>query len=209
MTKYVYKADNAYGDEKKGLIEAPTVSDARRMLRENGLVSTYLEDAKTYKKKRHARKRRQQLIVRTGGVLIVAALAASGWIAREGARETAPSVAGMIETGVLRGNAGTIVADTKKAKVFARQIIDAWSSFAPRLISGIEVRDNLMTLYVSSTATGIEPNDLEVLATNSVRALQREFDATGATMLIIEDDLTIMELNYNPYTRSMKIQDYR
>ena len=52
MTKYVYKADNAYGDERRGIIAAPSESDARRMLRENGLVSTFLEEATVYKRDR-------------------------------------------------------------------------------------------------------------------------------------------------------------
>ena len=209
MPKFVYKADTAYGDEKKGIVEAHTISDARRLLRENGLISTYLEDAKLYKKRRRAHKRRQKMIVRIGVVLIIGALVLSAWIAREAERETAPMVSGLQDSGVLRGNAGTIVADTQKAENFAHRIIQAWNSFAPRLITGIEVRNNLMTLYVSGTAVGIDANDLEVLATNTLTALQREFNSTGATMLIIEDDVTIMELYYNPYTRSMKIQDYR
>ena len=209
MIKYVYKADNAYGDERRGIIAAPSVSDARRLLREKGLVSTFLEDAVTYKRKRRVRKRRQKIILWTGAILIVGALAASVSMTIMSNRETAPDVAVLQQSGVLRGNAGNIVADSDETKDFAYRIIEAWNSFAPRIITGIEVRRNLMILYVSGTKTGIDANDLEVLATNSLRSLQREFDAIGVTMLIIEDDLTIMELKFNPYSGTMKIHDYR
>lgn len=209
MIKYVYKADNAYGDERRGIIAAPSVSDARRLLREKGLVSTFLEDAVTYKRKRRVRKRRQKVILWTGAILIVGALAASVSMTIMSNREIAPDVAVLQQSGVLRGNAGNIVADSDETKIFAYRIIEAWNSFAPRIITGIEVRRNLMILYVSGTKTGIDANDLEVLATNSLRSLQREFDAIGVTMLIIEDDLTIMELKFNPYSGTMKIHDYR
>lgn len=209
MTKYVYKADNAYGDERRGIIAAPSEPDARRMLRENGLVSTFLEEATVYKRKRKARKRRQKIILWTGAVLIIGALAASASMTIMAKRETAPDVAVLQESGVLRGNAGNIFADSDETKEFAYRIINAWNSFAPRIITGIEVRPNLMTLYVSGTAKGIDPNDLEVLATNSLRSLQREFDSIGVTMLIIENDITIMELKYNPYSGTMRIHDYR
>jgi len=110
---------------------------------------------------------------------------------------------------VLRGHAGTIVADSPELQSFAHRIVEAWNSFTPGLITGIEVRKNLMSLYVSSSVKDIGDDDMEVLATNSLRSLQREFKASGVSMLIIEDELTIMELYYSPFTRSMKIRDHR
>ncbi len=209
MIKYVYKADNAYGDERAGTVVAPSESDARRLLREKGLVSTFLEDIRVYKQKRHRRRRRRRILIRSGAGLIGVAILVSVWMAVAGNRETAPTVKALQEGGVLRGHAGTIVADTPALRTFARRIINAWNGFAPGLIMGIEVQKNLMTLYVNGTISGIGDDDLEVLATNSLRALQREFKASGTTMLIIEDDLTIMELYYSPFTRSMKIRDHR
>ena len=209
MIKYVYKADNMYGDERTGTIIAPSESDARRLLREKGLVSTFLEDIKVYKHKRRVRKRRRRLIIRTGAGLISIAIVASVWMARAGNRDAAPDVSALVDSGVLRGHAGTIVADSPELQSFAHRIVEAWNSFTPGLITGIEVQKNLMSLYVSSSVKNIGDDDMEVLATNSLRALQREFKASGVTMLIIEDELTIMELYYSPFTRSMKIRDHR
>ncbi|MFP6584335.1 MAG: hypothetical protein VCD00_17500 [Candidatus Hydrogenedentota bacterium] len=209
MIKYVYKADNAYGEQRSGTIAAHTIGDARRILRENGLVSTFLEDAKEYRHKRRKKKRRHQMLIRIGVGLVVIAMFGSRWMVDLAGQDSGADASSLKSSGVLTGNAGTIIAETEQAEAFAHRLIDAWNNFAPRLITGVEVRENLLTLYVSNTASDIQEGDLEALASQSIRALQREFDSSGATMLVIEDDVMIMELYYNPFTKKTRVQDYR
>lgn len=209
MIKYVYKADNAYGERRAGTVAAHTIQDARRILRENGLVSTFLADAKEYRHRRRKKKRRQQWLIRGGVALVVIAMFGSRWMVDSAGRATGADASSLKSSGVLEGNAGTIIAETEETEAFAHRLINAWNNFAPRLITGIEVRENLLTLYVSNTASAVEEGDLEALASQSIRALQREFDSSGATMLVIEDDVMIMELYYNPFTKDTRVQDYR
>lgn len=108
----------------------------------------------------------------------------------------------------MAGGSGNLLADTDEGKQFARKIYEAWQSFAPDVITGIEVRKYFLTLYVDRKVSTIAANDLEFLATQSVRAAQREYDSAGATLLIIQDDVPIMEVRYNGFTRSTRITKY-
>jgi hypothetical protein len=209
MIKWVYKADNAYGIESTGTVAAHTLADARLALRDKGLVSTYLEDSRVYKKKRRARRRRQRLLIRTGAVLILGAVALAGWMHLQSQRPVAPQVSAMLDSGVLQGSGGTVVANTKEAEKFAHFVVQSWDQYTPGLVNGIELRKNIMTLHITSKAVRLKGNELQSLSTTTVKALQREFEAPVVTMLLVQDDLTMMELYYNAYTKKTKVQDYR
>jgi hypothetical protein len=209
MTKFVYKADNAWGNESMGTVLARTAADARQILREKGLISTYLEDSKTYKEKRRKRKKRQKILITVGVVLVSTAGAASTWMNLRPDKEVAPVVADMKESGVIRSSGGTVVAGNKEEEAFAHRIVEAWNSYSLGLVTGIELRKNIMALYVTPKATRLEGSDLQSLSTTSIKALQREFKASAVTMLLIQDDTTVMELYYNSITKKTKIQDHR
>lgn len=209
MTKFVYKADNALGNESMGTVLARTVADARQILREKGLVSTYLEDSKTYKMKRRRRRKRQRMLIVAGVILIAAAGTTSAWMNFRPEKAVAPEVAGLKTSGVIVSNGGTVVAESKEGEDLALRIIDSWNTYAPGLVSGIELKKSIMAMYITPKATRLTGDDLQSLATNSVKALHREFKASGVTMLLIEDNVTVMELYYNPFSKKTKIQDYR
>ena len=206
MITYIYKAYDQLGNKKAGKVAVHTILDARRILRERHLNPYFLEDFKVVKQNIRRRRKRRRIIVAVGAVLIAAALVLSGIMVGYAGRERAPDYS---KTGVLKGGSGNLVADTDQGRAFARNIYQAWQSFAPGVINGIEVRKHLMTIYVGRAVRRMSESDLEVLATNSIRALQREFKSNGGTLLIIEDDLTIMEVRYNSFTKSTNIIRYK
>ena len=209
MATFVYKAYDQLGNKKAGKIAVPSELDARRELRDHGLSAYFLEDLRAVKKALRKRKKRRQILAVVGVILISAAMLLSGLMVGYAGRERALTMEDYQSAGVVTGGSGNLVAATDKDKRFARRIYEAWQSFAPGVLTGIEVRKHVMTLYVGRRVSEISDEDLEYLATQSVRAVQREYDSAGATLLIIQDDVPIMEVRYNGFTKSTKITQYK
>ena len=209
MTTYVYKAYDPAGHKKAGTVVVESVFDARRILRDKGLKIYFLEDLKSVKQQVRRKKRRRRTLYISGSILIALALVTSGVMVGYAGREQALGLEAYQEVGAVRGHAGTVYAKTDAEMAFAQNIYDAWSSFTPGVITGIEVQRSVMTVYVSRKISQVSDNDVEALVTSSVRALQREFGASGTTLLLVKDDVTLMEVRYSPYTRSTNIKDFR
>lgn len=208
MATYFYKAYDSAGHKRAGTLRVPTLPLARARLRERGLQTYFLEDLKVVRAETKRRRRRHQIILACGGVLIAGALVLSGLIVGYAARERPTDVAQYQKAGVLDGAAGMVVAKGPDERAFAREMYEAWNSFAPGVMNGIEVTKHLMTIYVSPKIKDMDRRTLETLATNSTRALQRRFNGVGVTLLIVQDNSTVMEISYNSYTRSTKVKSY-
>ena len=209
MATFVYKAYDQLGNKKAGKIAVPSEMDARRELRDHGLSAYFLEDIRAVRKALHKRKKRRKILAIAGVILIAAAMFMSGFMVRYSGRERDLSLEDYQTAGAVTGGSGTLVADSDQGKQFARQMYEAWHSFAPGVLTGIEVRKHFMTLYVARKVSRLPDEDLEYLATQSVSALQRQYDTAGATLLIIQDDVPIMEIRYNGFTKSTKITHYK
>ena len=209
MTTFVYKAYDQLGNKKAGTLAVASMLDARRELRERGLSAYLIEDLRAFKKALRKRKKRRQILAIVGVVSISLAMLGSGLMVGYAGRDRALTVEEYEAAGVVKGGSGNVVADTQQGRDFASDIYNAWQSFAPGAILGIEVRRGFMTIYVGKKISLIGDEDLEVLATNSARASQRQFGSSGSNVLIIRDDVPILEVRYNGITKSTKITSYK
>jgi len=175
LTTYIYKAYDPAGHKKAGTVVVASIFDARRIIRDKGLKIYFLEDLRVVKKSLRRKKRRRRILYISGTVAIALALVTSGMMVGYAGRDRALDVEAYQEIGAIRGQSGSVYAKTDEEKVFAQEIYNVWNSFAPGVITGIEVQQSLMTIYVGRKISQMSDSDREALATSSVRALQREF----------------------------------
>ena len=211
MRSFFYKAHDEAGRKRTGVIEAPHREDADAELRKSGLRPYFLHDYHKLKQILHRKQRkRRQMILIGSAVTTVLAVMFSVFGVRYAGRERAPRIDDYKRTGIIEGNPGLIQADTKQQRKFALDIHGVWESFCPDVIQGIEVTNILMTVWVTRKVRNLSDNELEVLASNAVRALHRQFGANACTLLVVEgNDRTILEVNYNAITKSTRLKSYR
>lgn len=210
MPFFYYKAYDEAGQRRAGIIEARDRWAADAELRSTGLRPYFLHDYHRLKKAlRQKQKKRQRLIVMLGTVAVVLSAIFSGLIVRYAGRQRAPVIEEYKRTGLVAGSPGVIVAKTKEEREFAMEVLDVWDTFAPGSVRGIEVGKLLMTVYVTRKIRALSDNDLEVLASHTLRALHRKFEASGCALLVVEGDTTILEVSYNAITRSTRVKSYR
>lgn len=206
---FYYRAYNQAGQKISGTIKEFDLRAANVVLRDSGLRPYFLHDYRELKLVlRQRRKRRKRLLI-GGAVAIALALVASGAMVGFAGRERAPNMQDLSATGFGEGLPGLIVADTKEERDFAKRIQELWEAFIPGLVEGVELKKLFMTLYVSRDVRKVDDTDLEVLATNTAKALQREFRLSGCTLWIVHNDETIMEVKYNTYAKSTTVKSYR
>lgn len=208
MSTFYYKAYDQLGNKKAGTIGVQSIMDARRELRERGLSAYFLEDLRIVKQVLRRRRKRKKVLLIGGAIVVGAALLFSGLMIGYAGREQDLSVEDYQNAGVLRGGSGNLVASTDQGEAFARRIFDAWQSLAPGVINGIEVRKGFMTLYVSRKVRQVNEDHLEALVTDTARALTREFKSPGANVLVISEDVPMLEVTYNGFSKSTKIKSY-
>ena len=208
MATYVYKAYDHAGHKKTGTLHGFSAQDANLTLRERGLKVYFIADLGKLKERALHRRNVRKTILYGGGALIVIALVGSGAAVGFGGREQALRTDDYRRAGLVTAGSGNIVADSEEGKELARDIFDAWSSFAPKVLTGIEIRKGVMTLHVSRGVSRITEQDLEYLSVNSLRALHRQIDAPGATLLVLRDDVTMLDVRYNGVTNSTHITRY-
>lgn len=206
---FYYRAYNQAGQKISGTITEFDLRAANVVLRDSGLRPYFLHDYKELKMVLRQRRKRRRRILIGGAISIALALVASGAIVGFAGRERAPSVQDLHAAGLGEGLPGMIVANSKEERDFARRIQQLWEGFLPGLVEGVELKKLFMTLYVSSQIRQMSDNDLEVLATNTAKALQRRFDLSGCTLWIVYKDETVMEVKYNSFARSTKVKFYR
>ena len=212
MPFFYYKAYDAAGQKKTGVIEALHRRAADAELRRTGLRPYFLHDYQQLKKiLRHKQKKRERVIaiVIVGAVAVVSSAVLSGVAVRYAGRERAPKIEEYKQTGLVTGSAGVIVAKTREEREFALDIHKVWQTFCPGAVKGLEVRKLLMTVYVTRDIRRMSEKDLEVLASQTVRALQRRFGTSGCTLLVVEGDVTILDVSYNTITKTTRVKSYR
>jgi len=211
VRSFFYKAYNETGQKRTGIIEAPYREDADAELRKSGLCPYFLHDYHKLKEivRRKQRKRRHMILI-GGAAATVLTVAFSVSVVRYAARERAPRIDDYKRSGIIEGNPGVIQANTKEQREFALGIQDVWESFCPKVVRGIEVSNVLMTVWVTGEVRNLSDNELDVLASNAVRALHRRFGASACTLLVVKGtDRTILEVNYNAITKSTRLKSYR
>jgi len=207
---FYYKAYDDTGGKRSGIIEAACREDVDAELRRNGLTPYFLHDYHKLKEMlRHKEQKRRKLIALFGTAATIMAMAFSVSIVRYASRERAPRIEDYRRTGIVSGSPGLIVAKTKEQRQFAIDMLNVWQSFCPAIVRGIEVSNVLMTIYLTSNVSQLSRQELEILSSNTVRALQRQFRASGCTLLVIEDDKTILEISYNSVTKSTHVRSFR
>jgi hypothetical protein len=70
-------------------------------------------------------------------------------------------------------------------------------------------QENLVTLYVSHAVHSLSQQVLELLASNTIRFYHRRFHGTTATLLVVEDEDIILEVNYSPLSGITRIKSYQ
>lgn len=210
MKTFYYRAYDGAGGKRTGTIEARDRWTADAELRKHGLRPYLLHDYQVLKKVlRQKQKERRRVIAIVGAAAVVVSIVFSIVIVRWAGRERAPNIEDYRRAGLVAGSSGVIGAETKEEREFGLEIHQAWQRFYPDTVTGVDVSKLLMTVYVTRKIRDLTDNELELLASNTVRALQRRFQASGCTVLVVEGDRTILEVHYNVLTRSTRVKSYR
>ena len=211
MRSFFYKAYNEAGRKRTGVIEAPHREDADAELRKSGLRPYFLHDYHKLKEiLRRKQRKRRQIIVVSGVVATVLAVVFSIVVVRYAGRDRSPLIDDYVRTGIVQGNPGVIQAGTKEQRKFALDLSGVWENFCPGVIKGIEVTNVLMTIWVTKHVRNLSDNELELLASNAVRALHRQFGSNACTLLVVEGtDRTIFEVSFNALNKATRIKSYR
>ncbi len=208
MATYVYKAYDQRGHKKTGTLNVINPQEAHLALRERGLKVYFIADLNKIKEAARHKRRVRSTLIYTGGVLITLAALGAGLMIGYAGRAKPLSTTDYQRAGLVTTGSGNVIADTEAGEELARDIYTAWESFAPRVISGIEVRKGVMTIHVSQRVRRMSQEDLEHLAVNSLRALHRQTGSPAATLLVLENDLTILDVRLNGVTNSTQITRY-
>ena len=178
-------------------------------LQRKGLRPYFLNDVESVKKALRQRRKRRRIITIVGGVAVAASFFLSGVMVRYAGRERAPDIQQYRRTGLIQEGPSLIVADSKEEREFAQQIYSTWEGFYPGTVTGLDVKKLLITVYVTNKVYDLSENELELLASNTARALQRRFSTSGCTLLVVETEITILEVTYTSLTKSTRVKSYR
>ena len=209
MKTYYYKASDPARNKRTGTIEAANARAADAALRRDGLQPYFIKDYRLLKKSLRRRKKRQRMIVVVGAVAVAASVVLSGVMVRYAGRERALDARAFKDTDFAEDHPGEPGEKTDKRHEFALEIQEVWDSLYPGVVTEIEVRRTLMTIYGTRQIAKLSDDELEFLGTNCVRALQRRFGSTSCTLLVAEEDVTILEITYVGLSRSVRVRFYR
>ena len=209
MASFYYRAFDVTGRKRTGTIQASDPRAADAELRRNGLRPYFLNDVESVKKALRARRRRRRIIAISGGVAVALAFFLAGAMIRYAGRERPPDIQQYRQAGLIREGPNIIVADTKEEREFAQEMHDTWEGFYPGIVTGLDVKKLLMTVYVTNKVYDLADTELELLASNTARALQRRFNTNGCTLLVVEGETTILEIAYTALTKSTRVKSYR
>lgn len=204
-----YKAYDPAGRKLTGKIQAAGIREAHLELQGSGLRPYFLHDYEKLKEMIRRRRKRKKIIVICGGVAIAISLVLSGVIVGYAGREQPTNIESIRQQGLVVGNSQAIAGKTEEERQFGQQVFDAWQSFAPDSVTGVEVNKILLMVYVNRKIRRLSDQELEMLSEQCVKALQRRFGAVGCSLLVVEDEQTIMELRYNGYLKSTTIKSFR
>lgn len=204
-----FRAYDETGGKRSGTMEATDVRAAATELREGGLRPYFLHDYHALKEKLRRKKKRRRIIAISGSVAVALSLLFSGLIVGYAGRERAPDIGEYEQMGLVEGAPGVVVARTKEERLFGLDIYEVWQRFSNKSVTGLEVSKFLMTVYVNKGIRHLSDKELESLAESTVRASQRHFRSSGCTLLVVENGGTILEIQYNGFTKSTTLKSYR
>ncbi|MBI4559650.1 MAG: hypothetical protein HY706_18840 [Candidatus Hydrogenedentes bacterium] len=210
MKAYYYKAYDEVGRKRSGTLEAPDRHAAGQELQRWGLRPYFLHDYHDFRKllRQREKKRRRNLII-GGAVAALVCLALSAFLVSYAGRDRPPTVQEYSETGILEPISAALVAKTPEERQFGVEMYQIWHSFVPNAVDGVQVSSVLLTIHVNRRIHRLSENDLEVLATNSVRAFQRRFGSAACSLWLFEDEQKILEVDYNGFTKSTRVKAYQ
>ena len=208
MPAYYYKAFDLANHKLSGMVEATDEHTADLDLRKGGLRPYFLCDTRVIRRAIKRKKRRRRVIVVSGATAIVLSLVASSFLVGYAGREQPPDIAQYKRAGLLTDSPEPIIAKSDEEREFAFEILKIWRSFTPGAVTSIEVRKIMITIYVNRKINRFSDQDIEMLATQTVKALHRRFSAAGATLLLVKGNDTIMEVRYIPLTKSIYLKSY-
>jgi hypothetical protein len=207
---FYYRAYDQAGHKRTGTIEARDQWTADKELRKGGLRPYFLHDYQKLKRiLRQKQKKRQRVIAIAGASAVALSIVVSIVIVRLAGRERALTLDDYKLTGRVVGQEGGVVAATDDEEEFALEMYRIWDSFCPRAVVGLEVTKLLMTIHVTRNIRNLSEDELELLASNTVRALQRRFGTTGCTLVVVEDTTPIMDASYSIITKRVRVKSYR
>ena len=209
MRSFYYRAFDQVGGKRTGTVQALDLRAADAELQRKGLRPYFLNDVESVKKALRQRRKRRRIITIVGGVAVAASFFLSGVMVRYAGRERAPDIQQYRRTGLIQEGPSLIVADSKEEREFAQQIYSTWEGFYPGTVTGLDVKKLLITVYVTNKVYDLSENELELLASNTARALQRRFSTSGCTLLVVETEITILEVTYTSLTKSTRVKSYR
>lgn len=208
MPAYYYKAFDLANHKLSGVLDAPDEHTADLDLRKGGLRPYFLRDTRVIRHAIKKKKRRRRIIVIGGSTAVALSLVASSFVVGYAGREQAPDIAQYKRAGLLTDSPEPIIAKSAEEREFAIEMLKVWKNFIPGTVTSIEVRKIMITIYVSRKINRYSDEDVEMLATQTVKALHRRFSTTGTTLLLVRGNDTILEVRYLPLTHSTYVKSY-
>ncbi len=206
---FYFRAYDEAGRKRSGTIPAVDRRAADAELRKINLRPYFLDDYRIVRRALHHRhRRRQKTILGLGTAAVGLSLVFGAGVVAYMSRERPITVEEYTKTGVITGVTAAIVTETEEDRQFALELYRTWDTFVPNAVTGLELKGLLLTIYVSGKIRDLSEKDLELLATNSIRAYQRRTGTSSCTLLVIEGDTTLFEVNYDAFTRFTRVKSY-
>ena len=205
---YYYKAYDASGHKKHGKIEAHDGHEADLQLRRHGLRPYFVHEYQALKREMRRRNRRVKIMTLAGAVLVGISAGFATVLVSHAGRERAPRVAELRRAAEVEGSPIPLAAGTNAERRLALDVHKMWEGFAPDVAKGIEVTKSIMIIETDSSIQHLPDDELEMLVANTVRAHNRRFEPSRSTLFVVENELTILEVDYTRLTRIVNIKRY-
>lgn len=215
MCVYFYRAYDDYGEEKKGVVDAPDERTADRRLRRSGLKPFFICDYAIAKRAAHdtkvARQRRHRLlrrIVIIGAAVILLAFAGSFFVEDWAGGAVAPDIEQYTEAGILAGASNVIYGATPQERALALEFAEIWERMAPDTLDGLEASRLIVAVHVNNNIVGVNRSDTEMLMAQFLRAMRRRFGTSGPTVLLVYSGATLAEATYDESAGAVVVTYY-
>ena len=202
MRTFYYKAHDGDGKKQTGTIEAESHRVAITVLRMSGLKPYSVHDYQKAKSKL----RRRFLI--GGGVAILLAMVSGLGILLYAQRERAPDIEQLTRSGLIEALPGIVTTNTEEERQFGVEVYKLWNEVCPGGTSGIEINKSLLVVYVKAAIHTLSAEELKILASNTAKSRYKRLGGVGTTLLVVEQEETILEVNYSPMFGS-RVKTYR
>lgn len=203
MVEYYIEAIDQQGRHQTMTLSAKNSTMADELVRSQGLQPTLITHAKAHAQEKQqaratSRRRRQFGLVGAGLVLLVLAGGGGVWFyiqqlqVKKGFTLDAVRMAAE-QAGATRNAQGA----DEELEAFARQLFGAMHLKFPGMLRSVNVKsENLMFVYVDTTAQNRSPEAVRLVARVLADGLQKRFESDRCTVLLIENGVTIADGQY-------------